>query len=210
MNNVKLQLVTKGEHSRALILEAAKRLIAQRGFHGITVQDVLDEAGITKGRFFHHFSSKEELFSELLRYALTEREVLQFDEIVKGCKETSPVKRLLYMINRLIDYHHKGLPEGMRLCLFATFFFSPDSEEMRRIKSIISSNAAVLEKLIREAQQLNELPRSLDPVVCSLLFPSASTGANVIGFLSGRKDLTPASLIELKKMIISLSESCAK
>lgn len=196
---------SKSEQNRLLILEAAKQLIAERGFNAITLQDLLDAAHVTKGKFFHYFSSKEELFSELLRFALTERAVLRFDEILINCPHANPLGKLLYLLDRLIEWHEEGLPEGMRLCLFAIFFFAPDSPEIVRINQILSSNAEVIERLIRDAQREGVLVKDLDPTTISFLFPSASIGANLVGFLVNKERLTSKSLVELRKMIEHLS-----
>ena len=40
---------------RSEILDAAQRLIYIKGYESMTIQDILDEAKISKGGFFHHF-----------------------------------------------------------------------------------------------------------------------------------------------------------
>lgn len=54
------------EERRQLILDAAQRLFAERGWDAVTVADVLTEAGISKGGFYHHFSAKEDLLDGLV------------------------------------------------------------------------------------------------------------------------------------------------
>tara|TARA_B100001179_G_scaffold214261_1_gene183495 strand:+ start:564 stop:1295 length:732 start_codon:yes stop_codon:yes gene_type:complete len=46
---------------RAHILDAAQALFFARGWDGVTIADVLAEAGISKGGFYHHFAAKEDL-----------------------------------------------------------------------------------------------------------------------------------------------------
>jgi AcrR family transcriptional regulator len=53
--------------SRRLLLEAAAQIFTQRGYRGATVDAILTEAGLSKGAFYWHFSSKEELFHTLLQ-----------------------------------------------------------------------------------------------------------------------------------------------
>ncbi len=50
---------------RRHILDTAARVFAERGYHGTTVRDVLNEAGISTGSFYFYFSNKEELFETL-------------------------------------------------------------------------------------------------------------------------------------------------
>src|SRR5689334_10968603 len=52
--------------ARARLLEAAEHLLADRGYHATSVDQVVREAGLTKGAFYWNFASKEELFLELL------------------------------------------------------------------------------------------------------------------------------------------------
>lgn len=48
-------------NARTRLLEAARDVIRQQGFAATSVDDLCVEAGVTKGAFFHHFKSKEEL-----------------------------------------------------------------------------------------------------------------------------------------------------
>jgi AcrR family transcriptional regulator len=52
--------------SRALLLEAAARVFAEKGYRAATVDGVVAAAGLSKGTFYWNFSSKEDLFRTLL------------------------------------------------------------------------------------------------------------------------------------------------
>jgi TetR/AcrR family transcriptional regulator, transcriptional repressor for nem operon len=45
--------------SNERLLDAAVHVIRSKGYSGARVEDICDEAGLTKGAFFHHFASKE-------------------------------------------------------------------------------------------------------------------------------------------------------
>jgi len=47
--------------TRAKLLDAARDVIRTKGYAGSTVDDICAAAGVTKGSFFHHFDSKEDL-----------------------------------------------------------------------------------------------------------------------------------------------------
>jgi AcrR family transcriptional regulator len=57
----------KQAETRAALLEAAGRVFAREGFQGASVEKISAEAGFTRGAFYSNFSSKEELFAELLQ-----------------------------------------------------------------------------------------------------------------------------------------------
>ena len=53
---------TKALHgSKTKLLEAALQVIRTKGYAATTVHDICEQAGVTKGSFFHHFKSKDEL-----------------------------------------------------------------------------------------------------------------------------------------------------
>lgn len=56
----------RAERTRAQILDAAATVIDQHGFQGARLSGILAEAGVTKGAFYFHFSSKDELAHALL------------------------------------------------------------------------------------------------------------------------------------------------
>jgi TetR/AcrR family transcriptional repressor of nem operon len=47
--------------ARLALLSAAHKLVRRQGWSATSVDDLCAEAGVTKGAFFHHFASKEEL-----------------------------------------------------------------------------------------------------------------------------------------------------
>lgn len=51
----------KAQTARDKLLDAAMSLIREKGFSAMTVDDLCARAGVTKGAFFHHFKSKDEL-----------------------------------------------------------------------------------------------------------------------------------------------------
>jgi AcrR family transcriptional regulator len=52
------------------LLRSAYRVIARQGSHRLSLQDVADEGGVSKGMVLYYFKSKENLFLTTMRYAL--------------------------------------------------------------------------------------------------------------------------------------------
>lgn len=64
--------------TRARLLEAAFNVFAAQGYTGATVDAIVQAAGYSKGAFYFHFSSKEEVFLEVLwARARTEEQALR-------------------------------------------------------------------------------------------------------------------------------------
>jgi AcrR family transcriptional regulator len=51
---------------REAILEAAKAVFRDKGYHQASVHDIIDQARIARGTFYLYFSSKQDLFGELV------------------------------------------------------------------------------------------------------------------------------------------------
>ena len=61
------------EETRELVLAAAARVFAQRGFHATSLDAIAEEAGFSRGAVYYNFADKEELFLELLDRRCAER-----------------------------------------------------------------------------------------------------------------------------------------
>jgi AcrR family transcriptional regulator len=49
--------------TRALLLQALPALMAERGFERLTIQNIIDRAGVGRATFYAHFENKEELLA---------------------------------------------------------------------------------------------------------------------------------------------------
>ena len=50
------------------ILDTAERLFIEMGYDRTSLQEIIDETGLSKGAIYHHFASKEDIF-----YAVCDR-----------------------------------------------------------------------------------------------------------------------------------------
>jgi AcrR family transcriptional regulator len=58
---------TKGERARKTILDAAERLIISQGYHGTSMRQIADEAGVAVGGIYNHFAGKQAIFMALVQ-----------------------------------------------------------------------------------------------------------------------------------------------
>jgi AcrR family transcriptional regulator len=102
-----------GVDKRRLILDAAIRVFADRGFHHCRVSDVADEAGVAYGLVYHYFGSKEEILNQVF----SERWQLMLDAIAEIDRQDVPARDKLYMVASFIidSYHHE--PELMKVII---------------------------------------------------------------------------------------------
>lgn len=60
---------THKNKTREKILDYSFRLFAIKGFEGVTIDDLMNNCGLTRGGFYAHFTSKAELYREALKFA---------------------------------------------------------------------------------------------------------------------------------------------
>jgi len=58
------------EKTRAKIVDSARRLFNRHGFGGVSIDDIMTEAGLTRGGFYNHFGTKEELYAAVVALIL--------------------------------------------------------------------------------------------------------------------------------------------
>jgi TetR/AcrR family transcriptional regulator, transcriptional repressor for nem operon len=55
------------EKTRARIVDSARALFNRHGFDSVSIDEVMKKAGLTRGGFYHHFSSKQALYAAAVR-----------------------------------------------------------------------------------------------------------------------------------------------
>jgi AcrR family transcriptional regulator len=78
-----------------MLLESALELFGAKGFHATSVQEIVKAAGLTKGAFYHHFASKEDVL-RLIHDEFLEVQVGLVEEILESYD--SPVDQLRALV----------------------------------------------------------------------------------------------------------------
>jgi AcrR family transcriptional regulator len=55
------------EERKSLILQAAKEVFINKGFNATTIQDIIDQSGVSRGGVYTYFQNTEDIFIELLK-----------------------------------------------------------------------------------------------------------------------------------------------
>ncbi|MGB5949648.1 MAG: TetR/AcrR family transcriptional regulator [Parvibaculum sp.] len=66
--------------NRERLLAAARKLFAEHGYAGTGTEDIVREAGVTRGALYHQFADKQDLFRSMLERMLPEIGQRLFDE----------------------------------------------------------------------------------------------------------------------------------
>ena len=89
-------MATETQHtSKTKLLDAALHVIRAKGYAATTIDDICSEAGVTKGSFFHHFKSKDELAVAAASY---------WGTMTGGFFAAAPYHKLKDPLERLLGY----------------------------------------------------------------------------------------------------------
>lgn len=112
-----------GAPTRVKIMDTAQLLIMQRGYSGVSIDSIIDAVGITKGAFFYHFKSKNELAKALIqRYHEADNAIYaEFTERAQKLSRDPLQSMLIYigLFEEMFD-NYQGVYPG---CLFASYIY---------------------------------------------------------------------------------------
>ena len=112
-----------GTANRERILDVAQRLVLERGFAATSVDAVIAGASASKGGFFHHFRSKNELGLALLeRYAAADKRLLEEFMAAAEAESDDPAEQLVAFVRRFEQVAAELAP-AQPGCLFVSFIY---------------------------------------------------------------------------------------
>ncbi|MFD2611670.1 TetR/AcrR family transcriptional regulator [Paenibacillus gansuensis] len=87
-----------------LLLDSTKELIREKGCHSITMKDIMEKSGLSKGAIFHYVKSKDEIFAWVLQERLEETNE-HFMNVVEQGEKTfdEPMQRIIDRLPVLED-----------------------------------------------------------------------------------------------------------
>jgi AcrR family transcriptional regulator len=183
----------RSENTRLHLVRSAAELFDRNGFTGATLEDVSRAAGVTKGAFYFHFTSKDELGGAiqaeacaLLRAAVyrvgARRPALQslvdLTHELAGWLEREPVVRASFRTAR--ENGHRGKP-------FLDFH---------------TNWLATVETLLVGAQRAGELRDGIDVEQATTLVLTVSTGVEMVWWAGIRRGSIRDSLAGMWKLAL--------
>jgi AcrR family transcriptional regulator len=161
---------TKTEERRTQILDAATAAIIRKGYNGTTMNDIVNESGLSKGAIYWYFKSKKEIL-----LALTDR-FIKTDQlrIIESAKSKKTVlERLRLIIESQFQMDRGALigifdPEARKLLIEFWQQLTVDSDVHDRFKSAYNFWLEFCQQQIQEAVANGEI-RPVDAVSTSII-----------------------------------------
>jgi TetR/AcrR family fatty acid metabolism transcriptional regulator len=181
---------------RAQILRAAAGVFSQHGFHKAKIEEIAKEAGIGKGTVYEYFSSKKELFKEMIEESLSQyidlalNETAAADDYVQKLEKIVDVNIYFATVHRdlakVILSDPGGIGENLKKWMMATKV---------RIKEVV-------EDIILSGRERGAF-RKVDPTMAAQVFLGA-IGSIIGGLLFFENPVDPETLKHHKNQLMDI------
>jgi AcrR family transcriptional regulator len=152
---------TKGERTRAAILDEALRLVSKAGLDGLTIGTLADATGMSKSGLFAHFGSRDELLLAVLAHGQA-----QFGEVVFQPAMAKPrgLPRLRAMFVNWLDWTESAeLPGGCPMIGGAAEFDDKPGPVRDMLAGGQRTWIETLKRAVRQAVDERQLSGDTDP-----------------------------------------------
>ena len=148
-----------------MLLEAAVRVFARRGYHSARVGDIAEEAGVAHGLLYHYFSSKEEVLETVFRETWTDL----LDAVAEVERSGEDAREQLRQVAAILLRSWRRDPDLVRVLVHEV---TRSAELGRRIVEVADAFSAI-ERIVRRGQQEGAFDRGVDSRLASVIFYGA-------------------------------------
>jgi len=162
------------------IIHESQKLFSLNGFLSTGINDIIQAAGTSKGGFYNHFGSKEDLFLEVL----AESQRIWRGMVLTSINEIeSPTEKIIQILVNYRDRYLKDTDNFPGGCIFITFSVELDDTRPHLVKEVhkgFEGFKSLLKKLLEDAVELGELPGDLNTNTVSEMLFTGMLGASVL------------------------------
>jgi AcrR family transcriptional regulator len=185
------------EFRKDQILQAATVVFARLGFHKARMDDIVKEAGLSKGAVYWYFKSKDEIITTILNRFM-DRELENFQQISRG---EGPIPIRLMMMVKSLAKEIEEISDLMPI-IYEFYAVAAREEAIRKtIHNYFRSFSTLLEEVIEVGIERGEL-RNVPPQDAAHTLVSMVEGCMLIWILGAFNHEEP----DLEKMVESSLE----
>ena len=153
------------------ILDVAGQLFADKGFNAVSINDIAQQAAVSKANIFHHFKSKEGLYLAVLKSAC-DSSAQTLDEVERTLSDDGPKAQVQGFFSR---YLQRLLANPRTTRLIQRELLEGGSERGRRLaEQVFAEQFSRLVDLLRSGQSQGQFRKELDAALVAFLLIGAS------------------------------------
>ena len=188
------------------IIHDSLRLFSLKGFLGTSLQDILSAAGASKGGFYNHFQSKEDLFY----YVLTEARQIWRSKNLAGLDEIDdPIGKIIKLLQNFRDQYLKDSEDFPGGCVFITLSVELNDQRPHLSEEITKGFVGLknmIFRLLEQGKKTGKLNNNLDSSTVTEILFAGMLGASVIFGVDKSAESLEQSINALISYVESLKE----
>jgi TetR/AcrR family transcriptional repressor of nem operon len=166
------------------LLESGQFLFLTHGFHGTSIQDICEEANLTKGSFFHYFKNKKEFLVTVLNYYFDQLTQLTFTQ--EFYQKKDPDERNIGYIDFIIELAQtEFLYHGCLMGNITQELSSSDAEIQRIVTQLFDKWIAIIAQELIPSFEKHTI-NIIDPLNLAKYFLAVYEGSLLLS--KGKKD----------------------
>ena len=159
---------TKGERTRARLVDVAARVFAERGYVATTFGELIEAAGVSKGAFYFHYRSKEELALAVLEQVKGRHLEAFRARLAQGPGDAGPLRAMADAFLALTDDEPAG---SITLAHELASSLAASPEVRAEAAAVTRRWLDLVAGVVADAQRAGDVRASLDPTqVARVLF----------------------------------------
>lgn len=170
----------KSAQKRQFILETAKKIFMEKGYKNVTMKDIVEACGISRGGLYLYFGSTKDIFTEILRLESQEADDLFSSNIAENAAPSDILALLLKEQKKEILRKKNSLT----VAIYEYFFENKVAKKENMLRAQFDEAVAVMEKLIADGVERGEFYCD-DPLGCArnimYVLEGLKVSANTIG-----------------------------
>lgn len=170
----------KSAQKRQFILETAKKIFMEKGYKNVTMKDIVEACGISRGGLYLYFGSTKDIFTEILRLESQETDDLFSSNIAEDAAPSDILALLLKEQKKEILRKKNSLT----VAIYEYFFENKVAKKENMLRAQFDGAVAVMEKLIADGVERGEFYCE-DPLGCArnimYVLEGLKVSANTIG-----------------------------
>ena len=193
---------TKPDHlqTRERIIRAAMDLFRRRGFHNTSLVQILERAAITKGGFYFHFKSKEELGFAVLEFA---QNFWNENVIHVVAHEADAKSRIRRMVDIMTQMNRGEIFHGCALLAVLTAeMMETDSEFAECIRNIFVDWRRSIVEILEQGKAEGVFREDMDSNGLALTLIGCCQGTTMMGHLDPQRVNFDLLLHDLERWIL--------
>ncbi len=136
----------KSAQKRKYILEVARKVFVEKGFKNVTMKDIVDACGISRGGLYLYFDSTEQILMEVLQIEADETDDVFTEQIAR--EDTAADILTLFLKEQKKELLQNK--DNLTVAVYEYFFAHQTTDKNNMLRKQFDAGVRVIEKLIED------------------------------------------------------------